>query len=132
MYSAEQGKGAYLQEGDAAPLRLHNDKHYSTENEVIVVASRSHLSQEVEDFVAGLRAAGKQVEFQSAGSSLKLCLVAEGKATVYPRFAPTMEWDTAAAHAIVVEAGKKVLDRETGQPLTYNKQNLLNPWFIVE
>ena len=97
-----------------------------------MVASRSHLSKEVEDFVAELRAGGKQVEFQSAGSSLKLCLVAEGKATVYPRFAPTMEWDTAAAHAVVLEAGKQVLDHNTGKPLTYNKEDLLNPWFIVE
>lgn len=132
MYSAQQGEGAFLQEGGSDPQRLHNDKHYSSEGEVVVVASRSHLSQEVEDFVGSLRSQGKQVEFQSAGSSLKLCLVAEGKATVYPRFAPTMEWDTAAAHAIVNEAGKRVLNRETGQPLTYNKENLLNPWFIVE
>ena len=113
-------------------MRLENGKHYSNEQEVTVVASRPHLSQEVEDFVAELRAAGKQVEFQSAGSSLKLCLVAEGKATVYPRFAPTMEWDTAAAHAVVNEAGRRVLNRDTGEPLTYNKQDLLNPWFIVE
>ena len=132
MYSAEQGKGAHLEMPDADPVRLENNQHYSSEDEVIVVASRSHLSKEVEDFVEELRAQGKQVEFQSAGSSLKLCLVAEGKATVYPRFAPTMEWDTGAAHAIVLEAGKKVLNRETGEPLVYNKEDLLNPWFIVE
>jgi len=132
MYFASQGDGAFLIEEVGAAVRLHNDKHYSTEAEVTVVASRSHLSQEVEDFVAELRDGGKQVEFQSAGSSLKLCLVAEGKATVYPRFAPTMEWDTAAAHAIVTEAGRSVLNRETGEPLRYNKEDLLNPWFIVE
>ncbi len=132
MYSAERGAGAFLEEPGGEAQRLENSKHYSDEQEVIVVASRSHLSQEVEDFVAGLRSEGKQVEFQSAGSSLKLCLVAQGKASVYPRFAPTMEWDTAAAHAIVLEAGKQVLDRETGEPLVYNKENLLNPWFIVE
>lgn len=133
MYSAERGQGAFLEEGAGGePVRLENTRHYRTEQEVVVVASRSHLSQEVEDFVGQLRAEGKQVEFQSAGSSLKLCLVAEGKATVYPRFAPTMEWDTAAAHAIVVEAGKQVLDRQTGEPLVYNKEDLLNPWFIVE
>jgi 3'(2'), 5'-bisphosphate nucleotidase len=132
MYSAEKGQGAFLEMPDADPVRLENTKHYSTEQEVTVVASRSHLSQEVEDFVAELREQGKEVEFQSAGSSLKLCLVAEGKATVYPRFAPTMEWDTGAAHAIVLEGGKKVLNRETGEALVYNKENLLNPWFIVE
>ena len=70
--------------------------------------------------------------FLSAGSSLKLCLVAEGSAAVYPRFGPTMEWDTAAAHAVVLGAGKKVLNHETGMPLVYNKEDLLNPWFIVE
>ena len=132
MYSAERGAGAYLEEPGKSPRRLENHKHYSSEQHVTVVASRSHLSQEVEDFVAELRSGGKHVEFQSAGSSLKLCLVAEGKATVYPRFAPTMEWDTAAAHAVVNEAGRKVLDRDTREPLTYNKENLLNPWFIVE
>ena len=132
MYSAEMGRGAYLEDTGGQPVRLENTEHYSSEQHITVVASRSHLSQEVEDFVNELRAAGKQVEFQSAGSSLKLCLVAEGKASVYPRFAPTMEWDTAAAHAIVNEAGRQVLNRETGEPLTYNKENLLNPWFIVE
>ena len=74
----------------------------------------------------------KQVEFQSAGSSLKLCLVAEGAADVYPRFGPTMEWDTGAAHAVATAAGRRVLNAETGEDLVYNKENLLNPFFIVE
>ena len=72
------------------------------------------------------------MEFRSSGSSLKLCLVAEGEADVYPRFGPTMEWDTAAAHAVALYAGKKVLNWETKEPLMYNKENLLNPYFIVE
>jgi 3'(2'), 5'-bisphosphate nucleotidase len=72
------------------------------------------------------------VELLSAGSSLKLCLVAEGAANVYPRFGPTMEWDTGAAHAVVLEAGRKVLNHGTGEPLSYNKPSLLNPWFVVE
>ena len=101
-------------------------------DDIVVVASRSHLTQEVEAFVEALRAEGKTVEFHSSGSSLKLCLVAEGAASVYPRLGPTMEWDTAAAHAVVIEAGKKVLEYEDRQPLRYNKENLLNPWFIVE
>jgi 3'(2'), 5'-bisphosphate nucleotidase len=63
---------------------------------------------------------------------LKFCLIAEGNADVYPRFGPTMEWDTAAAHAIACEAGRKVIDAKTRQPITYNKEELLNPWFIVE
>jgi 3'(2'), 5'-bisphosphate nucleotidase len=65
------------------------------------------------------------------GSSLKLCLVAEGIADVYPRFAPTMEWDTAAAQAVAEAAGRKVLVHNSDLPLRYNKENLLNPWFLV-
>ena len=67
----------------------------------------------------------------SKGSSLKFTLVAEGKADVYPRYAPTMEWDTAAAHAIVTEAGARVLEFGTEHELEYNKENLLNPYFLV-
>ena len=68
----------------------------------------------------------------SRGSSLKLCLVAEGVADVYPRFAPTMEWDTAAGHAIAAATGAcEVVRADDGQPLTYNKADLHNPWFIV-
>ncbi len=132
LYSAESGAGAFKITAGGRAMKIFNDRHYSTEGEVTVVASRSHLTPEVESFVAGLRGEGKSVEFLSAGSSLKLCLVAEGAATVYPRFGPTMEWDTGAAHAVVSEAGRRVLDRETGEDLAYNKESLLNPWFIVE
>ena len=100
--------------------------------QVRVVASRSHLSPEVEAFVKELRMQGKEVDFLSAGSSLKLCLVAEGAADVYPRFGPTMEWDTGAAQAVATAAGRRVLDVRTRKPLSYNKENLLNPHFIVE
>ena len=62
---------------------------------------------------------------------MKLCLVAEGKADVYPRFGPTMEWDTAAGQAIVEQAKGTVIDTQTNEPLRYNKSNLLNPFFIV-
>ena len=72
------------------------------------------------------------MDIVSKGSSLKFCLVAEGKADVYPRFAPTMEWDTAAGQAICEAVGLKVISKETEGPLLYNKENLLNPWFIVE
>ena len=73
-----------------------------------------------------------EIEILSIGSSLKLCMVAEGKADTYPRFAPTMEWDTAAGHAIVNSSGAKVINAETNQPIIYNKQNLTNPWFITQ
>ena len=96
-----------------------------------VVASRSHLSPETETYINECRRKHGAINLVSKGSSLKLCLVAEGKAHVYPRIAPTMEWDTAAAHAVAKYAGCSVFNFETGEELTYNKQNLLNPHFIV-
>jgi len=107
------------------PLQRHQKKF-------TIVASRSHLSEETEMFIDGLKMAHKEVDFISSGSSIKLCLVAEGSADVYPRFAPTMEWDTAAGQAICEIAGKKVMDYTTNQNLLYNKPNLLNNWFIVQ
>ncbi|MCE3279387.1 MAG: putative sulfite synthesis pathway protein [Bacteroidetes bacterium] len=97
----------------------------------IVVASRSHLSEETEMFIDGLKSTYPSLEFISSGSSIKMCLIAEGKANVYPRFAPTMEWDTAAGQAICESAGKKVIDYKSNKPLLYNKESLLNSWFIA-
>ena len=96
-----------------------------------IAGSRSHATPELEAFVEEKRKEYGEVEFISAGSSLKLCLVAEGRADIYPRTGPTMEWDTAAGQAIVENAGGKVLQYETEQPLLYNKENLLNPWFVA-
>jgi 3'(2'), 5'-bisphosphate nucleotidase len=100
-------------------------------NPIQVVGSRSHMSQETLNYVEELKKTGKEVEIVSKGSSLKFCLVAEGKADVYPRFAPTMEWDTAAGQAICNAVGVNVISEETNKPLLYNKKNLLNPWFLV-
>ena len=100
-------------------------------NAIHVVGSRSHMSQETEDFIENLKSNGMSVDIVSKGSSLKFCLIAEGKADVYPRFAPTMEWDTAAGQAICNAVDVEVISKETNQPLLYNKENLLNPWFIV-
>lgn len=96
-----------------------------------VVASRSHLSSETEEFIEDLRNEYGTVQTVNAGSSLKLCLVAEGNADIYPRLAPTMEWDTAAGHAIALAAGCSVTDATTGKPLLYNKEDLHNPFFVV-
>ncbi|MBS1258485.1 MAG: 3'(2'),5'-bisphosphate nucleotidase CysQ [Candidatus Scalindua arabica] len=96
-----------------------------------VIGSRSHTSEEFTEFVKLLNKKYGEVEFITSGSSLKLCLVAEGIADVYPRFGPTMEWDTAAGQAIVEHAEGKVMDIHTREPLRYNKENLLNPFFIV-
>ena len=98
----------------------------------VIVASRSHLTPETEEYIEQMRREHGEVQLISSGSSLKICLVAEGTADVYPRFAPTMEWDTAAGDAIARAAGRKVVDARTGQPLTYNKPDLHNPWFIVK
>ncbi|MBN1950102.1 MAG: 3'(2'),5'-bisphosphate nucleotidase CysQ [Bacteroidales bacterium] len=96
-----------------------------------IVASRSHLSEETKAFITELEKYYTIEETKSYGSSLKLCMVAEGAADVYPRLGPTMEWDTAASQAVAVYAGSEVLELQTGKPLSYNKENLLNPYFIV-
>ena len=103
----------------------------SNKTSFTVIGSRSHTSEEFSEFVKRLNEKYENVEFISSGSSLKLCLVAEGKADVYPRFGPTMEWDTAAGQAIVEQAEGTVIDTQTNEPLSYNKSNLLNPFFIV-
>jgi 3'(2'), 5'-bisphosphate nucleotidase len=95
------------------------------------IASRSHMSDETKSFLDSLKKEHGEIEIISAGSSLKFCLIAEGAADIYPRFAPTMEWDTAAGQAIVEQAGGAVLQHESGEAVRYNKENLLNPWFIV-
>ena len=98
---------------------------------VRVVASRSHFSEETADFINDLESRFGAVETVSAGSSIKICLVAEGSADVYPRFGPTMEWDVAAGHAVAAHAGCCVVRTDTTEALAYNKRDLLNPWFIV-
>lgn len=103
----------------------------STNQRYTIAGSRSHATPELEAFVAEKRQAYGEVEFISAGSSLKLCLVAEGRADIYPRTGPTMEWDTAAGQAIVECSGGKVYKYGTEEVLGYNKENLLNPWFVV-
>ncbi|MGI8951019.1 MAG: 3'(2'),5'-bisphosphate nucleotidase CysQ [Chitinophagaceae bacterium] len=97
-----------------------------------IVASRSHSTPETEKFIEEKKAVYGETKLISSGSSIKLCLVAEGKAQVYPRLAPTMEWDTAAGQAVAKYAGCKVYDYNTKEELVYNKENLLNPWFVVE
>lgn len=132
LYWAQKGLGAWRSTGDGKAAKLEGGKHYSKKDSVVVVASRSHLTNEVQAFVNGLKAQGKEVVFLSAGSSLKICLVAEASADVYPRLGPTMEWDTAAAHAVALESGRRLINHETGDDLIYNKETLLNPYFIVE
>lgn len=96
-----------------------------------VVGSRSHSSPETAAFINDLQKSQPDLDFVSIGSSLKLCLVAEGRAHIYPRMGPTMEWDTAAGQAIVENAGGKVVQAGNGENVLYNKPDLLNPWFVA-
>ena len=125
---AEREAGAFRREPDSGdqPIRVRP----CDRSGVIMVASRSHAGAVVEQYQAALTRDVGPVERTSMGSSLKLCLVAEGRADIYPRLAPTSEWDTAAAHAVVTSAGGSVT-RLDGTPLVYNKPDILNPWFLV-
>ena len=96
-----------------------------------VVVSRSHLSKETEAYVENLKTKHGKIKFIATGSSLKLCLIAEGKGNCYPRFGPTMEWDTAAGHAICIFAGSELIDIKTKKELIYNCKELTNNWFIA-
>ncbi|AXG68960.1 3'(2'),5'-bisphosphate nucleotidase CysQ [Kordia sp. SMS9] len=100
-------------------------------DEITLTSSHSYTNQKVVDLIDTLETEGKEVNLIMAGSSLKFCLMAEGQASYYPRYAPTMEWDTAAGHAICNAVGLEVYSLETNKPLKYNKENLLNPWFLV-
>ncbi len=138
LYFASQEVGSYRVDGvkgsitldDAIskarrlPLDIKRERY-------TIVASRSHLTPDTEAFISEMRAKYGEVECVSQGSSIKIALVAEGSADVYPRFAPTCEWDTAAGDAVARCAGARVVRREDGEALVYNKENLLNPHFIV-
>ncbi|MEO1257059.1 MAG: 3'(2'),5'-bisphosphate nucleotidase CysQ, partial [Bacteroidota bacterium] len=125
-YFAIKGEGAFVNNGEETKQLTTTQKKLN-DSGVRVVASRSHMSKETEVYLEKL---DKPV-IVSKGSSLKFLLVASGEADLYPRFGPTMEWDTAAAHVIVSEAGGKVTLADGSTPLTYNKSDLLNPYFIV-
>lgn len=109
---------------------MTNGVNFNSISKVRVIGSRSHMNPETESFIQQLKTDGKEIDFVSAGSSLKFCLLAEGLADVYPRYAPTMEWDTAAGQAVIEIAGGHVFDVTSMKPLIYNKENLLNPYFL--
>tara|TARA_B100002003_G_C14119893_1_gene538597 strand:+ start:971 stop:1780 length:810 start_codon:yes stop_codon:yes gene_type:complete len=97
-----------------------------------IVGSRSHMSAATEIFFEEKKQKHEEVKVIAVGSSLKLCMVAEGKADAYPRYAPTMEWDTAAGHAIAKFAGFSVIQYNSSDEIVYNKEELKNPWFLVK
>ncbi|RXJ46025.1 3'(2'),5'-bisphosphate nucleotidase CysQ family protein [Gelidibacter gilvus] len=97
-----------------------------------ILTSRSHPSQETDAYIQQIRDKYDNINIISKGSSLKFCLIAEGQADCYPKFGPTMEWDTAAGQAICEQSGIEVVDWETKKPIMYNRKELLNNWFIVQ
>ena len=125
-YWAKQGEGAF-KDGKNLPLKTADQR-----NTYKIVASRSHMSDETQAFIDAIDT-DKEKELISIGSSLKICLVAEGEADIYPRLGPTMEWDTGAAHAVVNESGKSLEKYMNGKysKHEYNKEDLLNQWFVI-
>lgn len=132
LYYADLNNGSYKEDLNFETPLIQKLPFEIDKECVVVVGSKSHLNSETSDYIESLKVKlDKKIEFISMGSSLKLCLVAEGKADYYPRLAPTMEWDTAAAHAIVKYAGRRVINNDSQEELHYNKENLLNPSFVV-
>ncbi len=129
-YVGAEGLGAKKIQGEN--VKSITCRELSTKNEAIsVVASKHHLNESTEQFIVAMQNVLGRTECQSIGSSLKFCLLAEGLADVYPRFAPTSEWDTAAAQAVLSAAGGKVLKQDL-MDLDYNaKENILNPSFFA-
>lgn len=125
-YYAAQGLGAFKQVGDLPPQSIQVRR--PAREKLVIVGSRSHQTPEFREYLHKLNG---EYQLVSIGSSLKFCLVAEGLADLYPRLGPTSEWDTAAAHCVVRQAGGFVVDLQ-GKPLRYNtKESVLNPYFLV-
>lgn len=138
LYFGSSGEGSFKAEDvsmsdDMDDIRMKSNRLPIENQKAVytVVASRSHMSTETKDFIGKLEEQHGKAEIISKGSSLKICMVAEGQADCYPRFAPTMEWDTAAGHAIASAAGCSFIDWDTKEEMKYNRENLLNNWFLV-
>ena len=126
LYFGGKNIGAFMGENMDPQHKLELIKN---ETDVVrIVASRSHLNDETANYIKKF----DNAQTVSMGSSLKFMLIADSEADIYPRFAPTMEWDTAAAHAVLKGLELEVINMEDDQPLRYNKENLLNPHFLVK
>ena len=126
MYYGIKDQGAYkVAKGTTSELQA--TFYHSEEKALSIVCSRSHLNEPTQKFIDDYNAPLKV----SKGSSLKFLILACGDAQIYPRLAPTMEWDTAAAHIILEESGGSIVQAENGQPMQYNKEDLLNPHFVA-
>lgn len=123
-YWGRKGAGAFMARAGQAPVALRTRP--AKLEQLVIVASKDHAGPRVEELLKRLPTASTA----NLGSSLKFCLIAEGQADFYPRFQPTCEWDTGAAQCVLEAAGGAVTDT-TGQPLVYNKEQLLNPSFLA-
>ncbi len=128
LYWNDHEKKVFKKEGEDQIELTKRVPVNENEEGLRVVVSRSHMSEETSDYVNKLT----NPELISCGSSLKFLYIADNKADIYPRFGPTMEWDTAAAHSILNALEINVINLETGRELSYNKENLLNPYFIIK
>jgi len=123
LHAGVVGEGAWLEDlSNRIPITTRKPGH-----ELVAVASKSHFNQPTADYLA--QAAG-ECGYVAIGSSLKFCIVAEGRADIYPRLSPTSEWDTAAGHAVLLAAGGRV-DGPDGEPLAYGKRAFLNRGFVA-
>ena len=139
LYFAMEGLGSYkikqseaidsldklIESADKLPIDCKRENY-------VIVGSRSHMSTETEVFFEEMKKEHGNVEVMAVGSSLKFCMVSEGKADAYPRYAPTMEWDTGAGHAIAKYAGFSIKQYNSSEDIVYNKEDLLNPWLLVK
>lgn len=137
LYFSEQNFGSFKLDNICNEENLNFDLKIDLQKSIVpkiftLVVSKSHMNQETQNYVNKKQIEYGNIKCKSFGSSLKICKVAEGYANCYPRFGPTMEWDTAAAHAIAKYAGCDVTNVNNNGLLLYNKENLLNPFFIVE
>lgn len=133
MYYAFLGSGVYKIENNGSTIKVAKKrvKHFKKRKTVRLISSKSHYNRETEEYVEKLKRKHQQIEMISIGSAMKFMYLAEGKADIYPRLAPTMEWDTAAGQIILEESGGRVLDFQAREPLVYNKEDLKNPWFVA-
>ena len=129
-YSARPGQAAVKEENSGQPVTLQPSDDVPKDR-LVIAGSLSHPTPEMDAFLEEQRSKFSQVDFVAMGSSLKICMVADGRADIYPRFGPTMEWDTAAAHAVANAAGRAVLRYGSDEELRYNKPDLHNEWFVV-
>jgi 3'(2'), 5'-bisphosphate nucleotidase len=147
IYFAANGLGSFKIEGKVFSNQIDTIKEVTLDrllslaqklpitaqkDSYIVVASRSHMSSETYAYIEALKSKHPKVDIVTTGSSIKMCWVAEGVAHEYPRFGPTMEWDTAAGQAILQESNASLIDFVTKEPMKYNRENLFNNWFIAK